>query len=311
MFDGEIYNVVSSNNTVRNIVDSIRETIPDVKVELVESEIMNQLSYEISNKKFRDTNFQFQSNLEDDIYEIISNPNEWLPPLENPSIIEEQSVLSKNRGLDSIKIYIPLEAQEKEKVFDLLDVDVLGKYFQDKWEGKKYNFYAKHVLSKSSAEILTAKDTYQFPKSWIIVVAEYIHEKINLFSDQGTIVTIIPSRSGTDEKMRRMEIMLENIKDCYEKKYNSNEEFPITFVPNLLKFEEGAQSNKNLKANARMMNIRDHLKLNNKLKIENKIVILIDDVVTTGYTLYFAKHFLMEQGGASEVECMALTKSIS
>ena len=46
-------------------------------------------------------------------------------------------------------------------------------------------------------------------------------------------------------------------------------------------------------------------------KIENKIVILIDDVVTTGYTLYFAKHFLMEQGGASEVECMALTKSIS
>ncbi|SVC75513.1 uncharacterized protein METZ01_LOCUS328367, partial [marine metagenome] len=80
---------------------------------------------------------------------------------------------------------------------------------------------------------------------------------------------------------------------------------------NLLKFEEGAQSNKNLKANARMMNIRDHLKLNNKLKIENKIVILIDDVVTTGYTLYFAKHFLMEQGGASEVECMALTKSIS
>ena len=111
--------------------------------------------------------------------------------------------------------------------------------------------------------------------------------------------------------MRRMEIMLENIKDCYEKKYNSNGKFPIIFVPNLLKFEEGAQSNKNLKANARMMNIRDHLKLNNKLKIENKIVIVIDDVVTSGYTLYFAKHFLMEQGGASEVECMALTKSIS
>ena len=32
---------------------------------------MNQLSYEISNKKFCDTNFQFQSNLEDDIYAII------------------------------------------------------------------------------------------------------------------------------------------------------------------------------------------------------------------------------------------------
>ena len=111
--------------------------------------------------------------------------------------------------------------------------------------------------------------------------------------------------------MRRMEIMLENIKDCYEKKYNSNEEFPITFVPNLLKFEEGAQSNKNLNANARMMNIRDHLKLNNELKIENKSVIVIDDVVTSGNTLYFAKHVLMKLGGASIVKCMALTKSIS
>ena len=257
------------------------------------------------------------ANSKDDIYEIISNPNEWLPPLENPSIIKEQSVLSKKRKLDTIKLYIPLGDKEKKRAFAFLDVDVLGKYFPENWGGKKYNFYAKHVLSMSSAEILRAKDTYQFPKSWIIIIAEYIHEKYNLsFSNflssyQGTIVTIIPSRSGTDEKMRRMEIMLENIKDCYEKKYNSNEEFPITFVPNLLKFEEGAQSNKNLNANARMMNIRDHLKLNNKLKIENKIVILIDDVVTTGYTLYFAKHFLMKQGDASKVQCMALTKSIS
>ena len=100
----------------------------------------------------------------------------------------------------------------------------MGKYFPENHEGKLYNFYPRHVLSKSSAEILRAKDTYQFPKSWIIIIAEYIHEKNNLSfnnflsSDQGTIVTIIPSRSGTDEKMRRMEIMLENIKDCYEKK---------------------------------------------------------------------------------------------
>ena len=53
LFDGEIYNVVSSNNTVRNIVDSICETIPDVKVELVESEIMNQLSYHVFSDKIK------------------------------------------------------------------------------------------------------------------------------------------------------------------------------------------------------------------------------------------------------------------
>ena len=52
LFDGQIYNVVSSNNTVRDIVESIRDSIPTLKVELVDSEIMNQLSYEVLSEKF-------------------------------------------------------------------------------------------------------------------------------------------------------------------------------------------------------------------------------------------------------------------
>ena len=80
LFDGEIYNIVSSNNTVRNIVDSIRETIPDVKVELVESEIMNQLSYNVSAEKFNKHDFVFRRNIHSDLLntiQLLKNTNNF------------------------------------------------------------------------------------------------------------------------------------------------------------------------------------------------------------------------------------------
>jgi nucleoside-diphosphate-sugar epimerase len=74
LFDGEIYNIVSSNHTVREIVDSIKQSIPDVEVELVESEIMNQLSYEVMIGKFSALNFNFIDN----IFEHIEQTNKLL-----------------------------------------------------------------------------------------------------------------------------------------------------------------------------------------------------------------------------------------
>jgi len=72
MFDGEIYNVVSSNNTVRVIVDSIRESVPTLKVEMVESKIMNQLSYEVSCDRFQEQGFTFAGDLHHGIGETIA-----------------------------------------------------------------------------------------------------------------------------------------------------------------------------------------------------------------------------------------------
>ena len=63
LFDGEIYNVLSSNNTVREIVEHLKENISDVKVEYVDSRIMNQLSYHVSNLKIKAKGFDFNDNL--------------------------------------------------------------------------------------------------------------------------------------------------------------------------------------------------------------------------------------------------------
>lgn len=48
LFDNTLYNVVTANLTVRDIVESIRATVPDTRVEYVDAEIMNQHSYSVS-----------------------------------------------------------------------------------------------------------------------------------------------------------------------------------------------------------------------------------------------------------------------
>jgi len=62
-FDGRIYNVLTDNATVRDIVEAIRAEVPDLRVELVDSRIMNQLSYEVSCERFRALGFRFEGSL--------------------------------------------------------------------------------------------------------------------------------------------------------------------------------------------------------------------------------------------------------
>ena len=72
VYDGEIYNVVTANHTVHEIIQAIEfETGRPCKIDLVENQIMNQLSYEISSDKFRATGFEFNGSLEKDVKETM------------------------------------------------------------------------------------------------------------------------------------------------------------------------------------------------------------------------------------------------
>lgn len=71
VFDNEIYNVVTKNYTVKEIVDSIKKYVPDLKLTFVESRIMNQLSYNVSNKKSINLSFNYKGNLDAKIKETI------------------------------------------------------------------------------------------------------------------------------------------------------------------------------------------------------------------------------------------------
>lgn len=60
LFDNQIYNVLTDNFTVRDIVEAIREHIPDLDVKFVDSRIMNQLSYEVDRAKLESRGFRFE-----------------------------------------------------------------------------------------------------------------------------------------------------------------------------------------------------------------------------------------------------------
>jgi UDP-glucose 4-epimerase len=71
LFDGRIYNVLTQNATVRQVVNNIREFVPDLQVALVDNKIMNQLSYEVSCERFLSKGFTFAGDLRRGIGETI------------------------------------------------------------------------------------------------------------------------------------------------------------------------------------------------------------------------------------------------
>jgi UDP-glucose 4-epimerase len=57
LFDRRVYNVVTINATVRQVVEALRKFVPDLDVTLVDNRIMNQLSYEVSCERFAGVGF--------------------------------------------------------------------------------------------------------------------------------------------------------------------------------------------------------------------------------------------------------------
>ena len=66
-FDNEIFNVVSNNFTVKQILKKIKKYKKNIKITFVDSAIMNQLSYNVSKKKLSAKGLTLNSNLDRDI----------------------------------------------------------------------------------------------------------------------------------------------------------------------------------------------------------------------------------------------------
>ncbi len=71
LFNNQLYNVVTENYTVRNVVETIQKFVPDLDVEFVDNLIMNQLSYNVSSEKIKKQSFVFQDDLEAAIKDTI------------------------------------------------------------------------------------------------------------------------------------------------------------------------------------------------------------------------------------------------
>lgn len=85
LFDGRIYNVVSENVTVRQVVESIRQFIPTVEVEFVESRIMNEFSFKVLNSRLSAEGFIPNGDLNEGIKQTINM-------LQNANYLSKSSV---------------------------------------------------------------------------------------------------------------------------------------------------------------------------------------------------------------------------
>lgn len=67
IFNNEMYNVLSGNYTVKQILDKIKKTKKKIKVKLVNSAIMNKLSYFVDGTKLTNLGIKLNSNIDTDI----------------------------------------------------------------------------------------------------------------------------------------------------------------------------------------------------------------------------------------------------
>jgi len=71
LFDSNVYNVLTENATVSEIVEAIRLHVPKLEVTLVDAAIMNQLSYHVANRKFAARGFVTRGSLAEGIRETL------------------------------------------------------------------------------------------------------------------------------------------------------------------------------------------------------------------------------------------------
>lgn len=71
LYDRRVYNVLTSNVTVADILSIISRYVPDLKINFVDTAVMNQLSYHVSIERFRKMGFESKGDLENGIRQTI------------------------------------------------------------------------------------------------------------------------------------------------------------------------------------------------------------------------------------------------
>lgn len=80
LYSGDLYNVVTVNTSVNDIIEIIRLFVPDLEIQYVDTKIMNQLSYHVSNRLFKNLGFDFTGDLESGIgktIQLLKQARQW------------------------------------------------------------------------------------------------------------------------------------------------------------------------------------------------------------------------------------------
>jgi phosphoglycolate phosphatase-like HAD superfamily hydrolase len=152
------------------------------------------------------------------------------------------------------------------------------------------------------------KDSEVFPAEWIDTVRTFIKDQFPAFFGTLNIgVAVVPHRPG---RKPRLEQFLEQLEASLNADPIAHRN--VTTHPGLFAYRNGVRSHhgEHLGRDARFINVRDHLFVQQPEQIKpNVSFLIIDDVVTTGASLIYARKYLKD-GGAGDVKCLALAKNV-
>ena len=74
---GQIYNVVTLNSTIDQIINEVRSNFPAAEIEYTRTRLLNQVSYHVDDSKIRALGFSYRGNLNSGIRETV----DWLSGL--------------------------------------------------------------------------------------------------------------------------------------------------------------------------------------------------------------------------------------
>lgn len=72
LFNGETYNVLTRNFSVEEVVQTIKQFVPKLAISRVDSPIMNQLSYDVDDNKFRKLGFKPKGKIKAGVEDLVN-----------------------------------------------------------------------------------------------------------------------------------------------------------------------------------------------------------------------------------------------
>lgn len=236
-----------------------------------------------------------------DIVQLITQPWKLLPTLESWDAVFGAESFAPGTRVDERKHFKNL--QRSVDGVRWVNTKVMGRYFAAHRDDNQFDFRPKSITHKLSLKLLDTKEDEEFPDSWVACCVSYISSLAGEISQDGRhlVVCPVPARPG---RHARMERLVERIGERMGLRSN------LTFGSEILRYKEGVRPNKELDQDHRFMNVRDHLEIADNSRVIGKDVMVIDDVVTSGATFFYADEYL-RAAGALNVHCVALAQTVS
>jgi hypothetical protein len=216
--------------------------------------------------------------------------------VEEATFLPESYRFTPKPRVDKIPYFFPERGTRQPVV-----VHVLGRQF-----GNYEALAPRKAWHTLSAQIWDHKDSVSFPEDWMYAIGRSLTTLFPAY--ESTIVTCVPRKPDGVPRQESLLLQLEQIPmfrtELAVKRFQ--------FRPEVLAYSNGVVSAHTafLDREQRFSNVAEHLYVAQPEAVRKKNVVVVDDVVTTGASLLWARRKLMEEG-ATKVECMALAKAIN